>query len=140
MVEVDVEWIEKMKFVGISPLNHRVVMDTEPRVGGEDTAPRPMEVMLIALGGCTGMDVVSILRKMRVDFDEFHIKIKGERAEEHPKIYTKVEIIYTVKGKDLPEDKIKRAIELSQERYCPISAMIRKTSQLNYSYEVISGT
>lgn len=131
-----VRWTEKMAFVGKGESNHSIVMDTEPRVGGEDAAVRPMELILLALAGCTGMDVVSILRKMRVDFDSFRIEVEAERSEEHPKVYESIGLRYIIAGDEIPEDRFARAIELSQDRYCPVTAMLRQTVELTHSFEI----
>jgi putative redox protein len=113
-------------------------MDADSRVGGEDAGARPMELLLIGLGGCTGMDVVSILRKMRIEFESLSIELKAEKNDEHPKVYTKIEMKYVITGSDIPEDKFLRAIELSQERYCSVSAMLRKTAEFQIAHEIIS--
>lgn len=131
-----VKWITGLAFVGNGDSNHSVVMDTKPEVGGEDTAVRPMELILLGLVGCTGMDVVSLLKKMRVDFDSFRVEVEAERADEHPKVYKSMKLHYIIEGDDIPEDKFKRAIELSQDRYCPASAMLRKVAELTHSYTI----
>ncbi len=99
-------------------------MDAVEGLGGSDGATRPMELLLMSLGGCTGMDVLSILVKMKQSVEDFHIELEGEHAPEHPKIYTKIEMIYVVTG-NVDVVKLERAIELSEEKYCSISAMLR---------------
>jgi putative redox protein len=101
---------------------HKIYLDATEAVGGKDTGPRPKGLMMVALAGCTGMDVVSILKKMRVNFDDLSIEVEGEMAEEHPKKFTGMKVIYRFKGKDLPMDKIQKAVDLSRERYCGVSA------------------
>jgi putative redox protein len=96
-----------------------------------------MELVLIALAGCTGMDVVSLLKKMRVDFSRFEIKVKGARREEHPKTFTRIDLEYIVYGKDVNEQAVKRAIELSQEKYCSVSALIKPNCSVNYTYQIV---
>lgn len=132
-----VKWVEKMQFVGNGPSKHTLVMDAHPEVGGEDSGVRPMELLLIGLGGCTGMDVVSLLNKMRVKFTHFEIEIKSERDTVHPKVFKKIRLNYIIKGNEIPEDKLKKAIELSQQRYCSASAMLGKTAELDYTYSII---
>lgn len=132
-MEAKVKWIANMQFVAKANSGHAILMDTSPEKDGTDTAPTPMELLLISLGGCTGMDVVSIMRKMKIDFKSVEIEIKGERASEHPKVYKKIELVYKVKGKNVPEDKVKKAVELSQERYCSISAMLKPTVDISYT-------
>lgn len=127
---------EGMQFVGNSESGHAVLLDAAPEVGGTDTALRPMEFLLISLGGCTGMDVVSILRKMRVEWERFEILLEAERAPEHPKVFTKIRLTYRIWGDDIPEDKLKKAIDLSQERYCSVTAMLSKTAEISYEYRI----
>ncbi|KPJ49498.1 hypothetical protein AMJ40_05375 [candidate division TA06 bacterium DG_26] len=136
-MKATVKWVEGMQFQGIADSGHPVVMDSSPTSGGKDAGVRPMELVLIALGGCTGMDVVSILRKMRIEFDEFRIDIQAERAAEHPKVYRKIAMKYVIAGEDIPEEKLLRAIRLSEERYCSISAMLKKTSELKPTQEIV---
>ncbi len=139
MPKVEVKFVDGMTFIGKGDSNHWVVMDGAETVGGSNAGTRPMELVLVALGGCTGMDVVSILRKKRVKFDKFEIKITGERAEEHPKVYTKVDIEYTIYGKDIKEKDVEQAIELSQSKYCSVSAILKKSgAELNYTYKIIT--
>ncbi|MGQ9734692.1 MAG: OsmC family protein, partial [Candidatus Bipolaricaulia bacterium] len=127
-----VKWSERLQFVGMAESGHAVVLDGAPEVGGSDSASRPMELVLIALGGCTGMDVVSILKKMRVEWERFEIGLEAEQAEEHPKAFTKIHLIYRIWGDDIPEDKLKKAIDLSQERYCSVTAMLKGSAKISY--------
>lgn len=101
---------------------HKLYLDATDEVGGKNTGPRPKGLMMVALAGCTGMDVVSILRKMRVEYDGLKIEVEGDLADEHPKKFTGMKVIYKFKGKDLPMDKIQKAVDLSRERYCGVSA------------------
>lgn len=136
-LEALVRWTNGMQFLGQSGSNHAVVMDTKADHGGANTAPTPMELVLIALAGCTGMDVVSLLKKMRADFSRFEIKVKGERREEHPKTFTRIDLEYVVYGKDVNEQAVKRAIELSQEKYCSVSALLKPNCPVNYTYQIV---
>lgn len=111
---------------------HKVILDADPSVGGEDKGVRPKPLMLLSLAGCTAMDVISILRKMRVDVDDFNVRVEADMTEEHPKHYTKMHVIYTFKGKDLPKDKIEKAVSLSDEKYCGVSAVYRKALELTH--------
>jgi putative redox protein len=131
------KWVGNLKFVGATPCGHSVVIDGPREVGGDDSAARPGELTLVALGGCTAIDVVTILRKMRVEFDSFEIEVNAEQAEEHPKVWTKLHVKYIFKGRDMDESKVKKAIDLSEERYCYVSAMLRKTAEMTYEYEII---
>jgi putative redox protein len=134
---VENKWDEGMSFTSTID-GHKIVIDAAEEFGGRNKGPTPKPLVLTSLCGCTGMDVVSILRKMKIDFSGFKVTAKAEIADEHPKVYKKIDLIYEFKGKDLPPDKLKKAVELSQERYCSISAMLRKACQLNYEIKVIS--
>ncbi|MGQ9679023.1 MAG: OsmC family protein [bacterium] len=136
--ETTVRWTGGMQFVGVSGSGHAVVMDTSPEHGGTSSAPTPMEMLITALAGCTGMDVVSLLKKMRVDFTRLEIKVRGERREEHPRIFTRIELEYTVYGNDIDESAVKRAIDLSQEKYCSVTGMLRPACPINYRYQIVS--
>jgi len=116
---------------------HHIVLDADDSVGGKDRGPRPKNLVLASLTGCTGMDVISILNKMRVKVDSFRVIADGEAATEHPKVFNKIHLIYEFKGKDLPMDKLKKAVELSQNRYCPVSAMLKNVLDLSYEIKVI---
>ncbi len=130
------KWLGKMGFVAKSDSNHAVVMDASPDVGGENTGSRPMELLLQALGGCTGMDVVSILQKKRVPLTALEVEITAERADEHPKVFTKVDIKFKIYGKDIKAKDVERAIELSETKYCSATAMFRHTAEVTTSYEI----
>ncbi len=106
---------------------HKFMIDAMESVGGENQGPRPKPLMLTALAGCTGMDVVSILKKMRVEFSDLKITVDGELTEEHPKHFNKMVVKYEFWGKDLPKDKLEKAVNLSEERYCGVSAVYKKT-------------
>ena len=126
---VTTKWLSNMAFE--SEVNgHKIVIDAESEFGGEDRGPRPKLFMLLSLGGCTGMDVISILKKMRVVVDEFNVRVEGELTEEHPKHFVKIHVMYEFTGKDLPMDKLKKAVELSEERYCGVSAVYKKTMKM----------
>lgn len=136
MKEARVIWTEGLQFVGAADSNHAMVMDAYPEVGGSNSGVHPGELLLISLAGCTGMDVVSILNKMRVKFDTFNIKVRAESAAEHPRVYTRIELTYVISGKDIPAEKLDRAIELSQSKYCSVGAMLGKTAKISYHYEI----
>jgi putative redox protein len=132
---VSTSWIENMQFDAVVS-NHHIIMDAIPEVGGQNKGPRPKELMLASLAGCTGMDVVSILQKMRVTIESFNIDIEADLTDEHPKHYTKMHIIYKFKGNELDPEKLKKAVELSQERYCGVSAAYRKAMELTYEIKI----
>ncbi len=125
-----------MQFEAVTGSNHRVTMDAEKAHGGDDTGARPMELLLAGLGGCTGMDVVSILKKMRKQVTNFTLNIHAERAAEHPKVYTSITLEYIIEG-TMEEKDVERAIELSQNKFCSASAMLGKTAKLSYTYKLL---
>ena len=123
-------WKDKMAFE-VEVAGHKIMIDADEKVGGENKGPQPKPFMLVALGGCTAMDVISILRKMRVDLDDFKVRVEGDITEEHPKHFYKMKVIYEFTGKNLPMDKLKKAVNLSEERYCGVSASYRKAMELS---------
>lgn len=126
-----------MTFIGKAGSNHVVPMDSGPEFGGDSSATKPMEMLLLGLGGCTGMDVVSLLQKMRVEFTGVEMNIQAERAEEHPAVYKRIDIEYVVTGRGVDETKVKKAVDLSQEKYCGVSAMLRRSCPVNYRYRIV---
>ena len=135
-MQVKIKQVEGLTFIGKADSNHWVTIDGPKKFNGSEAASRPMELLLISLGSCTGSDVASILKKKRVDIQKFELNLTAERLETHPKIFTKIHIEYVFTGQNLKHEDIKRAIELSQNKYCPISAMLIKTVDLTYSYEI----
>jgi len=133
--KVELNWTDAMAF-DVEVNGHHFMIDAEPHVGGLDRGPRPKPLTLASLGGCTGMDVVSILTKMRVKLDAFNVSVEGDLTDEHPKYYHTIRIIYTFKGKDLPMDKLKKAVNLSQERYCGVTAMLEKAAKIEHKIVV----
>ena len=117
---------------------HRLIMDAVPTVGGSDQGPRPKPLVLASLAGCTGMDVVSILRKMQQHFTYFNIEVDAESGEDHPKTYNAMKLVYEFKeSDDLDKKKVEKAVELSQERYCGVSALLRKAIPIDYEIRYI---
>lgn len=137
MIETRIELIGGMAFDGETPSGHHVILDAAPEVGGENRGPRPMELLLVALGGCTGMDVISILRKKRQPVTGYEVIVRGERAEEHPRVYTSIYVEHVVRGRGVSPDAVARAVELSDERYCPITAMLRPGTRLQSTYRIV---
>ena len=130
-MSLKIKWNEKMKFTAYTPSGHKVELDSSPTSGGEDTAARPMELMLVSLAGCTSMDVISILDKMKASPEKFNVEIEYKRAPEHPKIYTHIHLRYMFKNAPSPK-KAQKAVELSQNKYCSASAMLKKVTNLTY--------
>ena len=137
-MEMNIKWDGKMAFTGFAPSGHELKMDAAESVGGENTGARPTELLLSAVAGCTGIDIISILIKMRLNPTSFQMDVSGERADEHPKKFTKVNIHYSLKG-DLPEDKVVRAIELSMDKYCSVSHSLSAEITASYSINGVDG-
>ncbi len=117
--------------------NFKILMDADESVGGNNLGPRPKALTLASLGGCTGMDVVSILKKMRVEPSYFNMEISGELTEEHPKYYHKIHLVYEFKGDNLPMEKLEKSIQLSQDRYCGVSELLKKGAELTYEIKIL---
>jgi putative redox protein len=113
-------------FIAKGESNHWIVLDTTEEFGGSNAAPKPMEMVLFALGGCSGMDVESLLKKMRSPIDDFRIDIEAERRDEHPRIFTKITVRYLFWGEKLDTDAIRKAVRLSREKYCSVGAMLKQ--------------
>jgi len=128
---VTIQHRENMSFT-VSINGHEMIIDASREAGGNDLGPRPKSLMLAALAGCTGMDVVSILTKMRVEFEDFRVKVEGNITEEHPRHFDHMHIVYTVKGKNIPADKVNTAINLSQEKYCGVSYNYRQAMKITH--------
>ena len=115
---------------------HKVVVDADPQFGGEEKGPLPKPLLLNSLAGCTGMDVVSLLKKMRVEFSDLSIKIEANLTDEHPKYYDKIHLIYSIKAKEEDRAKVEKAVNYSQERYCGVSFMLAKAAELTYEIDL----
>jgi putative redox protein len=124
-------WLNDMAFE--TSLNgHKIIVDASEDHGGKDLGPRPKSLMLVALGGCTGMDVVSILKKMRVDYNSLEIVVEGDTAEEHPKKFINMKVIYNFTGTNLPLDKIQKAVDMSKDKYCGVYASYKESIHIDY--------
>lgn len=133
-----IKWLDHMSFVGESDSGHSVVMDGAPDAGGRNLGVRPMEMLLLGLGGCTAFDVVSILHKSRQQMVDCEIQIEAERAEEIPRIFTSIHIHFIVSGKDLDIKKVAKAVELSADKYCSASRMLEKVAAITHDFEVVN--
>ena len=133
---IEARWAKGMAFEA-DMSEHKLVLDSDPKFGGEGRGPRPKSLLLLSLAGCTGMDVVSLLKKMRVEFEDLKIKITGELTDEHPKYYHKIHLTYQIKGKDINHDKVEKAVNLSQDKYCGVSYMLKKAAEITYDIEYI---
>ena len=134
--EIKVDWLENMAFKA-EVNGHEIILDAVEAVGGENRGPRPKPLMMVALAGCTGMDVISILKKMRVEIEGFAVRVVGDLTEEHPKHFEKMHVIYEFKGKDLPIDKLEKAISLSEERYCGVSVSYRQAMGITSEIRIV---
>ncbi|WP_203289899.1 OsmC family protein [Metabacillus sp. cB07] len=134
-----IKWNGNMSFSGTSPSGHAVKMDGPTEAGGENSAPRPTELLLHAVAGCTGIDIISILQKMRLNPSAFEMDLTGTRAEDHPKRFTAIHIHYKLEG-DLPEEKVIRAIQLSKDKYCSVSQSLNAEITAEYSINGVKGS
>ena len=132
----EVTFLEDMAFE-VEVNNHKFIIDADEKVGGKDRGPRPKPLTLASLGGCTGMDVISILKKMRVEPEYFNVVVSAETTDEHPKYYNKIHIAYEFKGNDLPMAKLEKAINLSQDRYCGVTAMLDKVAEIKHEIKIL---
>jgi putative redox protein len=136
-MKAKVTWINGRAFLGESGSGHAVVMDGAPEAGGRNIGVRPMEMMLLGLGGCTAFDVVMILEKAREKITGCEVALEGERAGEDPKVFTAVKLVYTFKGKGLKPAVVERAVKLSAEKYCSASKMFEMTAKLSHEWHII---
>ena len=128
--------IKGISFAGKTDSNHWITMDGPENFGGSDAGIRPKELLLLSLAGCTASDVISILQKKRVKLDDFEINISADMTEEHPKVYSKIDLEYVFYGKDIKDKDVERAIELSQTTYCGVTAMFKKAMDIKHSYRI----
>ena len=133
-----VKWLDNMSFVGESASGHSVVMDGPPESGGRNLGIRPMEMLLLGLGGCSSFDVVMILQRGKQDLVDCEVEIEATRADIEPNVFTKIHLHFIVKGNNLSEAKVKRAIELSADKYCSASIMLGKTAEVTHDYEIVA--
>jgi len=131
-----IKWLDHMSFVGESDSGHSVVMDGAPNAGGRNLGVRPMEMLLLGLGGCTAFDVVSILHKSRQQMVDCAVEIEAERAGEIPKVFTKIHLHFIISGKELDQKKVAKAVTLSADKYCSASRMLEKTAAITHDFEV----
>jgi len=128
--------VKGITFAGKTDSNHWITVDGPENFGGSDAGIRPKELLLLSLAGCTASDVVSILQKKRVKLDDFEINISAEMTEEHPKVFTKIDLEYVFYGDSIAEKDVERAIDLSQTSYCGVTAMLEKVLTINHSYRI----
>jgi putative redox protein len=133
---VDMSWTDNVAFETDMD-GHRVIVDATKETGGSDLGPRPKKLMLTALAGCTGVDVIMILKKMKVEPEAFNVIVEADVTDEHPKHYRKMKVIYQFKGKDLPMAKLEKAVKLSEEKYCGVTAVYKKAMDVETEIRVV---
>lgn len=134
--KIDCTWKDGMTFEA-EVNGFKLILDAEESVGGRDLGPRPKPLTLVSLAGCTAMDVISILKKMRVEPDYFNVAVEGELTDEYPKYYHKIHTIYEFRGDNLPMEKLEKAVNLSQDRYCGVTAMLIKVAQMTHEIRIL---
>lgn len=133
---VDMSWKQNMAFESDMD-GHKVIIDANVESGGDDLGPRPKKLMLTALAGCTGIDVIMILKKMKVVPEAFQVIVEGDVTEEHPKHYHKIKVIYQFKGKDLPMEKLQKAVNMSEEKYCGVSVVYKQVMEMSSEIRIV---
>lgn len=140
MMEAKIKYVAGMQFVGEASSGHAIVMDGDPKFGGRNTAVRPTELLLIGLGGCSGMDVISILKKKQQDVRGLEINVNGQKAETYPQKFTDLALEFVITGKNVSEEAVKRAVDLSMEKYCSVKATLEGSAKITFSYRIIEET
>ena len=133
---VNISWLDGMAFEA-NVSGKKIIIDAVEKVGGKNRGPQPKPLMMVSLAGCTAMDVISILEKMRVKVDKFNVRVEGELTEEHPKHFIKMNIIYEFKGKNLPLAKIEKAVNLSQDRYCGVTYNYSESFEISHEIRIL---
>jgi len=136
-MNISVNWVDGMLMVGKSQSGHSITMDGPSEIGGENLGVRPMEILLLGVAGCTMIDVVTTLKKMRQNLTHLETIVNAERAEDHPKVFTDIHIQFELRGKDLDSKKVEKAIILSAEKYCSASIMLGKTATITHNFVII---
>ena len=137
-MQAKVKWTGGLQFIGESGSNHAIVIDADPSHGGASMGMTPMELLLVGIGGCTGMDVASMLQKKRQQVSGVEVKVAGTQAEDYPRKFTGIELEYIITGKDIPEDAVKKSIELSMEKYCSVKATLEGVAKISYRYTIVN--
>ncbi|HSW62581.1 MAG TPA: OsmC family protein [Dissulfurispiraceae bacterium] len=137
-VTARVKWTGGMQFVGESETGHAIVLDAAPDDGGADSGMRPMELLLIGVGSCSGMDIVSVLQKKRQKVTSLEVSVTGEKADTYPKRYTEINIEWIITGQDISEEAVKHAVDLSMEKYCSVKATLEHSAKVSFSYKIVN--
>lgn len=136
-MKVDVNWSGGMAFEGHSDSDHKVMMDAGEAVGGMNRGARPMEMLLLGLGGCTSIDVMLMLNKSKQDVTDCRVEIEAERADDTPAVFTKIHVHFVVSGRNIKANRVERAIKLSADKYCSASVMLGKTAEITHDFEIV---
>ncbi len=136
-MDATVKWVEGFQFVGQSGSGHAIVMDAGKDSGGTDTGVSPMELLMLGIGGCSGMDVISVLKKKKQEVIDLKVNVKGKLAPEYPKRYTEMNLEFVVTGRGIDEGAVKRAIDLSMDKYCSVKATIEGSAKVNYTFKIV---
>ena len=137
-MQARVKWLDHMSFVGESGSGHSIVLDGSPDHGGRNLGVRPMEAVLIGLGGCSAYDVMVMLKKGRQDVSDCEVILDAERADEVPAVFTKIKLTYLISGRDLSESQVQRAVNLSMEKYCSVTKMLETTVDISHEVKIVS--
>ncbi len=138
MLTAKVKWVEGFQFVGESGSGHAIVMDASPETGKVMTGMTPMEMLLVGVGGCSGMDVISVLKKKHQEVIDIAVNVSGEKAESYPQKYTSIQLEFIITGKNISDDAVKKAVELSMDKYCSVKATLEGSAKSGYSYKIVS--
>ncbi len=136
-MQARVKWVENAAFIGETGSSHAVVIDGPPDIGGRNLGPRPMELMLLSVGSCSAVDVVHILKKARQPVTDCYVEVEGQRADTEPKVFTAIHLKFVISGKGMNENQVRRAVELSADKYCSASIMLKRGGvDVTHSYEL----
>ena len=136
-MKAKITYVRGLQFVGEADSGHGIVMDGDPSSGGQDTGARPMELLLLGIGGCSGMDVVSVLKKKKQKVTGFEINVKAKRAEEYPRKLTEIDIEFEVRGRQISEEAVRKAVDLSMNKYCSVKATLEGSAKIIFSYTIV---
>ena len=132
-----IKWVENACLIGEADSGHGIVIDGAAEIGGRNLGVRPMEMMLMGLGGCAAMDILHILKKKRQNITDCVIEVEGQRRDEYPQVFTEIHVHFIITGHDLKDNHVKQAVDLSAEKYCSVSAMLGKTAKISHDYEIV---
>ncbi len=133
---ISMKWVDGMSFEADIE-GYKITIDSDPEFGGQNKGPKPKPLMMVSLAGCTGMDVVSLMNKMRVEYDSVNIIVEGELTEEHPKHFTRMKVIYEIKGKNVDRGKVEKAVNLSKDKYCGVSYSYKQVMDVEYEIKIL---